>query len=156
MSTNRVATTRASLWRILARLKAVSFFRLFKTMDPRRPVRELAMVDIPSKGHSAKFVGQLISGLPEGFTGAVQVDSTTPFVALTLRSLSNARGDFLLTTFPIADANQPAPAPIVFPQIADGGGYRTQFIFISPSGSATITVNLLDDAGSTLELGAPH
>jgi hypothetical protein len=143
-----VANPGASVGRIV--------FQAFQN-DGSTPAGEgVAVVDIPSKGHSAKFVGQLISGLPEGFTGAVQVDSTTPFVALTLRSLSNARGDFLLTTFPIADANQPAPAPIVFPQIADGGGYRTQFIFISPSGSATITVNLLDDAGSTLELGAPH
>jgi hypothetical protein len=111
-----------------------------------------AVLTIPSNGHSAKFVSQLIGGLPAGFTGVLQIASTTPFVALTLRSLSNTRGDFLLTTFPIADANQPAPTPIVFPQIADGGGYGTQFIFISPSGSATITVNIMGDDGSPLNL----
>src|SRR5438874_11541867 len=30
----------------------------------------------------------------------LQISSSSPFVALTLRSLTNARGDFLLTTFP--------------------------------------------------------
>jgi len=94
----------------------------------------------------------MIGGLPDGFTGVVRISSPSPFVALTLRSLSNSRGDFLLTTFPIADANRPAPAPIVFPQIADGGGYTTQFIFISATGSATISLNFLGDGGSPLIL----
>ncbi len=109
-----------------------------------------ASLTVGTGGHAAKFVGQLISGLPDGFTGVLDVSSASPFVALTLRSLSNGRGDFLLTTFPIADATQAAPSPIVFPQIADGGGYSTQFIFISPSGSASLTVNFFAEDGSPL------
>jgi len=109
-----------------------------------------AVLNIASGGHAAKFVGEMIGGLPDGFTGVVRISSPSPFVALTLRSLSNSRGDFLLTTFPIADANRPAPAPIVFPQIADGGGYTTQFIFISATGSASITVNFRGNDGSPL------
>src|SRR5437867_9736030 len=113
-----------------------------------------AVLSIPSGGHSAKFAGELIGGLPDGFRGDVQISSASPFAALTLRSLSNSRGDFLLTTFPVADANRPAPGPIVFPQIADGGGYTTEFIFVSASGSATVTVNFLRDDGSPLNIGA--
>ena len=112
-----------------------------------------AVLNIAPGGHSARFVGQLIGGLPDGFTGVVRISSATPFVALTLRSLYNSRGDFLVTAFPIADANQPAPGPILFPQIADGGGYTTQFIFISATGSASITVNLLGHDGSPLSAG---
>jgi len=112
-----------------------------------------ATLSIPSSGHAGKFVGQMIGGLPDGFTGVLRISAASPFVALTMRSLSNRRGDFLLTTFPIADASQPAPAPIVFPQIADGGGYKTQFIFISATGSATVSVNFVGDDGSPLNVG---
>lgn len=103
-------------------------------------------------GHTAKFAGQLVSGLPTNFTGVMDIASAAPFVALTLRSLSNARGDFLLTTFPIADFNQNAPFPIVFPQIADGGGFRTQFILLSAGGTATTTLKFFGDDGSPLGL----
>jgi hypothetical protein len=96
----------------------------------------------------------LIAGLPSGFTGVLDISSSTPFVALTLRFLTNARGDFLLTTFPIADFNQPAPKPIVFPQIADGGGFKTEFIELSASGAVTtLTLSLFGDNGATFSLG---
>jgi hypothetical protein len=54
--------------------------------------------------------------------------------ALTLRSLVNERGEFLMTTFPVAFAFPPGPNPLVFPQIADGGGYRTEIILINAGG----------------------
>jgi len=42
------------------------------------------------------------------------------------------------------------------PQIADGGGYKTEFIFISADGStpASATVNFIDDNGAALILGS--
>jgi len=72
---------------------------------------------------------------------------------LTLRSLTNGRGDFLLTTFPVADFNQPAPSPIVFLQIPDGGGYRTEFIFLSAGGAASTTLSFFGDNGSPIPIG---
>ncbi len=80
-------------------------------------------------GHDAKFAEQLISGLPQGFTGVLDVNSATSFAALTLRSLTNERGEFLRTTFPIADASATAAWPY-FPQVADGGDYTTEFILL--------------------------
>jgi hypothetical protein len=79
--------------------------------------------------------------------------NSTPIVALTMRSLYNERNDFLMTTFPIADANQPAPSPIVFPQIADGGGYVTQFILLSAGGSSAETFNFYGEDGTPLAIG---
>jgi hypothetical protein len=108
--------------------------------------------NLSSNGHAAAFAGQLVSALPAGFIGVLDISAPQPFVALTLRSLVNGRNDFLLTTFPIADFNQPAPSPIVFPQIADGGGYATQFIFLSPGGSLALTTKLFDDSGRPLAL----
>jgi hypothetical protein len=107
---------------------------------------------LSGNGHKAQFVDQLIAGLPAGFSGVLDMVSSTAFVAVTLRSLNNEREDFLIATFPIADLTATAPGPIVFPQIADGGGYITQFIMIGAGGAADITINLLgEDARALLQ-----
>jgi trimeric autotransporter adhesin len=99
-------------------------------------------------GHDAKFADQLIEGLPAGYRGVLDISSTTPFAALTMRSLKNERDDFLMTTFPIADANQTAPSPVVFPHVADGGGYITEFMLISAGGAASTTPGFYNEAGA--------
>jgi hypothetical protein len=88
--------------------------------------------------------------LPADFTGILDISSPSPFVALTLRSLTNSRDDFLLTTFPVADQTRPAPAPIIFPQIADGGGYVTEFILLTAGGPASLTLNFYGEDGAPL------
>lgn len=110
-------------------------------------------VNLNASGHDAKFADQFISGLPSGFTGVLDISSPTPFAAVTLRSLINSRGEFLITTFPIADFNQAAPTPIVFPQIADGGGYRTRFILVSAGAGTNLTLNFYGDDGSGISVG---
>jgi hypothetical protein len=40
-----------------------------------------------------------------GYVNLTVNSGATPFAALTIRSLKNERDDFLMTTFPIADAN---------------------------------------------------
>jgi hypothetical protein len=108
-------------------------------------------LNLPSYGHAGQFASQIISDLPSNFTGILDISSTSPFAALTLRSLTNERGDFLITTFPIADVTQPAPSPVIFPHIADGGGYNTQFILLSPSDVANTSLILNDDTGAPFE-----
>lgn len=110
-------------------------------------------IQLPGNGHIARFADQLMTGLPAGFTGVLDVSATTPFAALTIRSLSNQRNDFLVTTFPIADFNLPAPGPIVFPQIADGGGCKTEFILLSTGGAAGFTLSFFDNSGLPLPVG---
>ena len=58
--------------------------------------------------------------------------------------------DFLLTTFPVADMTRPAPAPLVFPQIAAGGGYKTEFILLSSGEEAGVMLSLFADDGAPL------
>jgi len=108
-------------------------------------------LELAGHGHDAKFADQCISGLPEGFTGVLDISSTTPFAVLTMRSLYNERHDFLVTTFPVADANQVAPSPAVFPQIADGGGYVTEFILISAGETASAGLSYYDETGTQTE-----
>lgn len=102
--------------------------------------------------HTARFVDQLVAGLPSDFVGVLDISGDQPFLAVTLRSLVNDRKDFLLTTFPIADATRPAPQPIIFPQIADGGGFITQFILLSPTGGSATAIDFFGSDGEPLPL----
>ena len=113
----------------------------------------MGFLDLTGNGHGASFANELIRSLPDGFTGILDISAPSPFVALTLRSLKNGRGDFLITTFPVADFSQPAPAPVVFPQIADGGGYRTQFILLGTARPLDTTLKFFADDGTPLAVG---
>jgi hypothetical protein len=104
-------------------------------------------------GHDSAFAGKYIAGLPAGFTGILDISSMTPFAALTMRSLYNESSDYLMTTFPVAEMNQTAPSPTVFPHIADGGGYITQFILLSAGGASTTTIRYYDGNGAPLAVG---
>jgi hypothetical protein len=110
-------------------------------------------IQLSANGHSAHFAGEFISGLPAAFTGVLDITSPTPFAALTMRSLANERNVFLLATFPVADMTASAPSPIIFPQIADGGGYVTQFILLGTSGASSTTINLYGNDGTPLAIG---
>jgi hypothetical protein len=105
-------------------------------------------ISLSANGYKAAFTDQLISGLPEEFSGVLDVRSMTPFAALTIRGLVNERDDFLMTTFPVADETRPAPSPIVFPQIADSGGYITDFILISAGQAASTILKYYDESGT--------
>ncbi len=110
-------------------------------------------LQLPPKGHNAHFANEFIAGLPAGFTGVLDVTSSTPFAALTMRSRCNERNDFLTATFPIADMTQPAAAPIIFPQIVDAGGYMTQFILIGAGGESSVTLSFHSADGKPLAIG---
>jgi virginiamycin B lyase len=111
-------------------------------------------LSLSAGGHTAAFANQLV-GLQEGFIGVLDISSTTPFAVLTLRTLANERNDFLMTTFPVADANEIPPTPIVFPQVADGMGYMTQFILLSAAGGAGTTLSFFSDSSLRLAIGNP-
>lgn len=112
-------------------------------------------ITLVANGHVARFVEEIISGLPDDFTGILYFSSwpPAPFAALTLRSLTNSRNDFLLTTFPVFTRDLPLGIPLVFPQIADGGGYRTQFILLNSSGAVSTTLTFYNDDGLPLAVG---
>jgi hypothetical protein len=107
-------------------------------------------LQLPVNGHAGKFAAELVSGVPTP-TYILDISADTPFAATTLRSLDNERGDFLLTAFPIAYVDRAAPSPIIFPQIADGGGYTTEFILLSPGGAADTYLILYDNAGVPIQ-----
>jgi Leucine-rich repeat (LRR) protein len=108
---------------------------------------------LTGSGYTAAFVDSFVSGLAEGFTGVLDISSDTPFAALTLRSLMNDRDEFLMTTFPIADMMRPAPSPVIFPHIVNGGGYTSQFILISAGQAASASLSYYDEDGAATDFG---
>ena len=111
-----------------------------------------ATQDLSGNGHKARFAWEWISGLSAGFRGVLDISSATPFAALTLRTLTNARGDYLLTTFPIADLTRPAPSPVFFPHLADGGGYQTEWILLGTANAARLLMSFFGPDGSPLAI----
>jgi len=91
----------------------------------------------PSVRYGGTASDGVVDGLSDGFAGVLDISSTRPSAALTVRSLRNENDDFLMTTFPITGVNQVAPAPVVYPRIADGDGYTTEFILLNPAGKPT-------------------
>jgi hypothetical protein len=69
------------------------------------PGRGPGIIDLAPLGHDSRFAGQLLAELPESFVGVLDLSSSAPFAIMTLRALTNTRGDFLLTTFPVAEVN---------------------------------------------------
>lgn len=118
------------------------------------PGSNTTTLQISGNGKDAKFADEFVSGLPPNFTGVLDISSSSPFAAVTLRLLTNKRGDSLITTFPIVDFNQPVLGNLLyFPQIADSGGFQTQIILLSPkSAPSNVTVNYFDDHGQALAL----
>jgi len=137
----------------LASASANVFVRAFESDGKNEVGTSQGPLPLPAKGHSAKFATEAITGLPVGFTGVLDITSATPFAALTLRSLNNERNDFLMTTFPIGDADRTAPSPVVFPQIADGGGFVTEFILLNAGGASKTTLSFFDNEGRQLAVG---
>ncbi len=133
---------------------ATVIFKAFE-MDGSTPSgTALDPLNLLENGHAARFVSQLIDGLPAEFSGVLDISSPSPFVALTLQSLTNSRGDVLSTTFPIVDAGQPAPAPVVFPQIADGGGYLTRFVLLGAGAPSVAQLYFYDNDGKPLSVAS--
>ncbi len=114
-----------------------------------------ATFTIPANGHKAKYVHELFeSGLDSGFTGILSITSASPFAALTIRSLLNSRGEYLFATFPTAHSDAAAPSPVIFPQVAAGAGYQSEFIFLDAGAASSVTVQYWDDDGLPLTFGA--
>ncbi len=122
-------------------------------LDGVTPAGSSSLPPLSAFGHTARFVGQWISGLPANFTGVLDISSSMPIAALTLRSCQSR--DYLLTTFPMADVTQAAPSPILFPQIANGGGYKSQIILLGPGGAANASIGFFGDDGAAIVLTGP-
>jgi hypothetical protein len=118
-------------------------------------------VSIPAQGQIATFVNQVVgfSSLPNSFQGVLRVSaSASSGVSIVgLRGRYNERApasDFVLSSVPATDDTAPpSSADLVFPHIADSGGYTTQFVLLNGStGASSGMLRLFDPSGSSLTL----
>jgi C-terminal processing protease CtpA/Prc len=106
---------------------------------------------IAAKGQIAAFLNQPPFHGRSPLSGTFTFTSSLPVATAALRRLTNERGEFLMTTLPVADLNAPlSTAALVFPQFAEGGGWTTQIVLLNPTDTIlTGTVRLLDPPGTT-------
>jgi hypothetical protein len=132
---------------------AILRLRAFET-DGKTPVGTGRSITLASRQRRDIFVDRLIEGLPSNFRGVLDISSNRPIAVLALRCLVNSRGDFLVSTYPVADPTRSEQAgPLFFPQIAAGSGYSTQFIFLGVNHAATVSLEYFSENGAPLAIG---
>jgi len=90
-------------------------------------------LQLPPHGQVSRFLNQAPFDGPQSMHGSFTFSSDVPVAAVALRGLTNERGEFLMTTLPVADANQRKLASMFFPHFADGAGWSTKFVLVNPT-----------------------
>ena len=115
-----------------------------------------ASINLAGNGQTSKFLAELFPNLPNTFKGVLRIATSSPGVSVVaLRAHYNERGDFLITTTPpTIEGNAASSAEMLFPHLADGGGYTTQFILFSGTAaqSSSGDLRLYDPNGQPLPL----
>jgi hypothetical protein len=106
---------------------------------------------IAAGGHRAAFLEQLAPFLPAVFEGAVTIEASVPVHVISLRALVNADGEFLMTSMPVIDQNEPPASVSYFPQLVDGGNFTTEFLMLNPNTSAA-RLQFFDTSGQPLSI----
>ena len=99
----------------------------------------IASVDDIANLNTAYFE-QLIALLGPAL-GTFTFTSSVPISVVALRGFTNKRGDFLITTLPVAPLSSTSTDTIYFPHFADGDGWTTQVVLVNPTDS-TISGNI--------------
>lgn len=127
-----------------------------RLLDRNGTLIESQSLNLPARGHQARFVNEIFPSLPEGFTGLLEITSTVPVVPITLKLTTNQRGATILTTLPVADLLRAAvTGALVFPQIALGGGFSTRLIFINTNTIGALAGNVRFFQSDGADLSVP-
>jgi len=122
-------------------------------MDGSSPVPRVNLI-VPANGQMARFVHELFPALNGSFQGFLKTTASAPIGVTGVRGRQNERGDFLITTtLPRNDDPIPTGSQLVFPHIASGGGYTTQFIIYGQPGSGKLWFSPLN--GAVLSTNTP-
>ena len=99
---------------------------------------------LPASGQTAKFLAGIFPTLPNPFKGVLRITTTSSGISVVgLRTRTNERGDFLITTTPPSnEASTPSMAEFEFSHLVNGGGYTTQFILFSGTAGQSSSGNL--------------
>jgi hypothetical protein len=104
-----------------------------------------ALINLPASGQTAQFLANVFpAGLPNPFKGILRITTSGSGISVVgLRSRTNERSEFLITTAPPSnEGGAPASGELLFPHLVNGGGYTTQFILFSGTAGQTASGNL--------------
>jgi hypothetical protein len=79
------------------------------------------------------FFNQQPFNLSASMEGTLTFNSSIPVNVAAFRKFSNERGESLLTMLPVGEVGQVSSAPVIFPDVVQGGGWTSQFIFTNPT-----------------------
>jgi hypothetical protein len=107
-------------------------------------------------GHAAKFLVEWFGQALTPFRGTLEVRSDQSLGALALRGTYNDEGQFIMTSIPArGEEIPPADQSGILPQVADGGGYQTEWLMLNPASAALSgKVSFRKSDGSTWLLAA--
>jgi hypothetical protein len=112
-------------------------------------LRGTQALSLPPGHHVAEFALQRFPAATAGFEGTLEVSSDVKVAAVALRYDNPEQNVF--STLPVL--GNEAATTLYFPQVADGGGYRTNLILINTSATATTaSLDFFADDGSRLAL----
>ena len=112
------------------------------------------MLTLPPSGQVARFLNDIFS-LPDNFSGVLRVTSTADVAIIALRLRVNENNEIKVTTLaPSNEMDPPTSENRFFAQLADSGGWSTQFILFSgTAGQASSgTLRFIDTQGKSLDL----
>lgn len=102
-----------------------------KADDAQQIIAETTLT-IPPRGQTARFLDEILTGVPIDFTGVYDVESDQPIAVTSLRGIVNERTEFLLSPLPLIDLTQPVTGTrLLVPHLAVGGGYTTEVLLLS-------------------------
>jgi hypothetical protein len=111
---------------------------------------------LAGNAQTARFLTELpgMQSLSLPIQGLLRITSTSPIAVVGLRSRTNERGDFLITTTPPVAESTSSATELFFPHFADAGGYTTQFILFSNGATRSLkgTMRFFSQSGDPLSL----
>jgi hypothetical protein len=105
---------------------------------------------IAGNGQIAGFLSDIPFSAPPAFSGTFTFSASKPIAVVGLRGLVNERSELIWTTLPVTDLASPlgTPSAAVFPDFADGGGWRTQIQLVNPADTPiTGSLRFVDPSG---------
>lgn len=87
---------------------------------------------LPANQQVAAFLNQAPFNGPTDIQGSFTFTSSIPVGVTALRGLTNERGEFLVTTVPVATLGS-VQGPLILPYFADGAGWTTEVILTNGS-----------------------
>jgi hypothetical protein len=92
---------------------------------------DVITVTVPASGQFSAFLTDQPLTIEVNTTRAVSFSASLPVFVTALRFFTNERNDSLLSQIPIADITTAVDQPVVIPQFADGGGWKTRVVLVN-------------------------